>query len=237
VIALLLLTSTLANAQPREDERIRRGEDIEAWRQVQDSQDPADHQAFIEEFPSSPLSELAYRRLNELDPAAADLNPVTDARLSSSTERHDRDLDRTQPQVAVATLSLAAPVTLAPEPTTRVLAPQMELGAMGWSGGPGVYVAGGLSRKRVSVWARGQGGAQRLDLALAARVSWRPGTLTPYAELVGAWSPTGSTLGLGGAVGVTQPLAKGFGLGLAVETMAFGLPKGVTLRLGATKTF
>ncbi|MCB9759603.1 MAG: hypothetical protein H6739_07155 [Alphaproteobacteria bacterium] len=114
----LNLTTATAQAQPRDVARVQAGEDIVAWRQLSAlpaAAQPEALQAFVQEFPSSPLAEVALRRLMELELSPPDLPAVTLTRLNNSYLSHEQALQRTPAQVAVATVELSSS-----EPPTRV---------------------------------------------------------------------------------------------------------------------
>ncbi len=106
------MASVVALAQPLE---VVSGEDLEAWRalprqHVPDAQLIAGWQVFIERYPSSPLAEVAWQRLDQtggLDSdwaSAPELQPVLQ-RLERSHQAHELELQRRATQVAVADLN------------------------------------------------------------------------------------------------------------------------------------
>ena len=111
----LLVGSTLAGpADP-----IAAGEDLVAWRALQDETDPVAWRGFVLEYPDSPLAELAWRRLAEVGHAPdASANPGL-RRIATSYEHHEADLARTPEGIAVAPLRL--------EPTAEEAAPEVRV--------------------------------------------------------------------------------------------------------------
>ncbi len=111
LLLLVLVGSTLAGPT----DPIATGEDLVAWRALQEETDPVAWRRFLLEYPNSPLAEMAWRRLAEVGHAPdASANPGL-SRIATSYEQHEADLARTPEGIAVATLRLA-PVVEEPEP-------------------------------------------------------------------------------------------------------------------------
>ena len=211
-MTLLLLTLlTPAEAQPRDAARVQQGEDIAAWRQV-DVDDPEQLRAFVEEFPSS---RLAARALADLEGGAGVAQP---------------------PVVEVETLQVGAQVVDVSQVqvhSERSLSPMVELGWTGTQNAAGMYLYTGVRGDHLGVALRGTAATDGLDLGVAVRGTLWNDQLSPYAELLGEVRDPA----LGAALGVQQPLRKGFALSLAVESIVVGQQPAPTVRFGAGKAF
>ncbi|GEM_PF-5396885 len=185
---LLLLISQFASAQPRDAARVVAGEDLAAWRQLLEDRAPGHDAltdvsaltAFVREFPSSPLSELAYRQLVALGhDLPVDLRL---GRIAESYRDHEAALRRDLTEAVVAPLSMApsSDVHTSVEPDAG-LAWVVEAGA-GLAEGPAVYVGAGWRLGPVGLTARG---VMERELHLGAAVKVLPwtGTWQPFAEL------------------------------------------------------
>ncbi len=200
-LALLLALGT-ARAQPRDAGRVQAGEDLARWRALQ-RDDPGDVDAllaFIEDFPSSPLAELAYGAL-----VAAEAELPADfrgslSRVSSSYHRHREALTRQPAAVAVATLELE-PKQEPERPEVRLLGRVdrgervAELG-LGMSAQPGLYMGLGARLGPIGLAGRGLLDEEGLRAGAALRYEpWRYWRLSPFAEL--SWvGGAGASLGL-----------------------------------------
>ena len=189
-------------AQPRDAVRVQAGEDLVAWRALQEESAPAELRRFIADFPSSPLAEVAYRRLLEQEAERAAL--PSNARLAASYARHEEALQRQPAHVAVAEL----PVDTLSEPSTRDLLSPIAEGGVGL--GPGVYVGAGAALGGVSLTARAQI-EERPDLSASlryapARWSWRPLLELRFDAL---------EVQTAGALGVRRDLSEGYALEIA----------------------
>ena len=193
---LLLMASQLASAQPRDAGRVAAGEDLAAWRDLLEQRGPEQAGlddvdalfAFLREFPSSPLSELAYRRLVELGhDVPVDLRGTV-ARIADSYREHEAVLLGETPSASVRTLS--APIEVESHTTLEHdegISWLVEAGA-GLSEGPAVYVGAGWELGPVALTARG---VMERDAHLGAAVKLMPwqAAWRPFAEL-GYLGPT-----------------------------------------------
>lgn len=229
---LLALWTNPADAQPHKgasvEARVQAGEDLAAWRGV-DCSDAESLSAFIVEFPTSPLAELALRELDALGAAAPGaMNPVERNRLESSLERHEQALGREATAIGVAPVQVGAefvPVS------TRLTRPVLELG---WTSGMHLYLSGGIQRGRIGLSLRTVASADLpLDVDLTFRISPWQRSLSPYAELIGY----GREPGVGAAIGVGQPLRRDFTMNVALETPLLGAALKPTVRVGLVKLF
>ena len=226
---LLALCIGQADAQPTGSPsvqaKVQTGEDLAAWRAV-NCENPNELREYIQEFPSSPLAELALRELENLDESPPAINPVERARLETSLERHDDALNRE------ATAVYAAPITVGDLTHSHTLIrPALELG---WTTGMRVYVSGGVKRGRASLALRTVASANEpLGLDVTLRLSHWTRSFSPYGEIIGYLR----TPGLGAAVGLTHPLGRHFALTIAVESVLLGDPLAPTVRLGFIKVF
>ncbi len=82
------------------------GDDLVAWRALQEQTDPGAWRGFLLSYPDSPLAELAWRRLVEVGHAPDPTSNPTMSRIAASFEQHEADLARTPEGYAVATLRL-----------------------------------------------------------------------------------------------------------------------------------
>ena len=234
---MLLLTLALFDApasaqQPQDVERVRTGQDIEAWREL--DRDDADQLAeFITDWPSSNLSLLAAQRLNQMGEAVADLSKAEAARLDDQLADHAANLKATG-RASVETLEVGSQgrVTVT-ETGARRFQPTVEVGGTGTMGVAGMYLHAGVGGEHLGVAVRGTAAQTGADVGFVARATWSPHQLSPYAEVIGAVRQPA----LGGAVGVRQPLDHGFALSLAVESMVWGVEPAPTVRFGAAKAF
>ena len=105
----LMLQLLIAGALAASPDPLATGQDLVAWRALQEQTDPVQWRRFLMDYPASPLAELAWRRLVEVghapDPTA---NPSLN-RISTSYNQHEEDLARTPQGFAVATLRLDTP--------------------------------------------------------------------------------------------------------------------------------
>jgi hypothetical protein len=171
-LSLTLLLSLPTFAQPTE---VVAGRDLEAWRTIDHAhQSELDaigaYRAFIESWPTSALSEVAWSRLVELDdvdwqPTAPEARAAMPG-LQRSLNHHQAVLERTPSAVAIASINA--------DGTDAVEAPPMwhaaVVGGAGWHGGPamGVGIRGGHGA--VSAALRGTAGPAfigELDVRLA----------------------------------------------------------------------
>lgn len=199
-----------------------------AWREL--PQDDADAlRGFIREYPSSPLSERAFTRLQELGEADSVLPPTAQRGLESSADTHQALLVRPTGLVAVATLDLS-PVELQAQSTTPTWSPRLELGLgsnlagsgqLGLTLGTGVQRGwlGGVTRFRLSpdqsTWQAG------LHLERPGPQSW-----APYSELLGArrmGDPLLTPWAVGGAAGVVHRWRPEISAQLGAEAWSGGL--------------
>lgn len=182
-----------------------------AWRALPQD-DPQALRGFIQEYPSSPLAERAFTRLQELDEEDGVLAPGAQRSLASSADSHHRVLARPTGSVFVATLSMQ------PQPvssSSRSLRPRVELGAATWGSELGMSLGAGLQGHTFGAVARTRFGEGRGELQLAGRAELPFGaTWTPFVEVLGARRFQTQVLApwaLGGAVGgsfsVRDPLA------------------------------
>ncbi len=210
---MLLALASASLAQPRDAARVQAGEDLAAWRAIQasDAQDPEALKDFIEDFPSSPLAELAYRNLGALQ---AELSPSNQlSRLSASYERHQADLQRRPTHVVVATLSVHtdpaafSSTTAWSAPVWGVVHPVVE-GGVGF--GPGLYIGGGAEIGPLTLTARGEF-FEIPDLSAALRYTPITGMWRPFFELQGtALHPR-----LTGSLGLRRDLSEGYAIELS----------------------
>ncbi|MCB9746609.1 MAG: hypothetical protein H6740_28800 [Alphaproteobacteria bacterium] len=251
LITLSLLS--LALAQPRDAGRVQSGEDIQAWRALQATSpdDPAALKGFVEEFPSSPLAELAYSQLIALDGDRPELSPVAMARLDSSLGHHQDSLTRRPTQVAVATLSLApSTASLAPASASFDLSPRLELGAVGELDVAALYLGGGMHGTLSGLGARGVLGNGVREAALVTQLHPFPELrLEPYAELSAGWVRKWDSASLrhgpllATALGTYAPLTSGLSLTAAAELRwseagaSLTSPLSPRLRVGLTWSF
>jgi hypothetical protein len=211
MLLLLLATTEPALAQPRDAARVQQGEDIVAWREV-DASDDRQLRAFADEFPSSRLADRALAQLDELPEGAepTEAQPVQTLRIGEQ-----QDMGQIEQR------------------SESRLDPMVELG---WTGGQhtaGMYLYTGVTGDHLGVAVRGTAGTDGLDLGFALRGTLSQDHLSPYAELLAeARQPA-----LGVALGVAQPLRRGFSLSLAVETMVLGQELEPAVRFGAGKAF
>ncbi len=237
-IALLLAAGT-ARAQPRDAGRVQAGDDLACWRGIQ-RDDPGDVDAllaFIEDFPSSPLAELAYGAL-----VAAEAELPADfrgslGRVSSSYHRHQEALARQPAAVAVATLDPHPPQE--PErPETQLLA-RVERGervaelGLGMNAQPGLYMGLGARLGPLGLAGRGLLDEEGLRGGIALRYEPRRyWGLSPFAEL--SWVG-----GAGASLGLSHPLPGGLALDLAAGALwhpGEDAPEQL-LRLGVAQSF
>lgn len=219
-ILLAALTAT-GLAQPRDAARVQAGDDLVAWRAIQDTtpRDPAALVAFVQEFPSSPLAELAYRALVELEaelPPSGQLN-----RLAASYAHHEADLRRRPAHVVVATISVrtaseqTAQAELAPASPVRALIQPVAEGGVGL--GPGLYLGAGAELGPVALTVRGELANPATDdgfgsdLGLSLRYAPAPVEWRPFFELQGAALNPRVT----GALGLRRDLGDGYALELS----------------------
>jgi hypothetical protein len=85
------------------------GQDLVAWRALQEQTEPTAWRAFLMEYPNSPLAELAWRRLVEVGHAPDPTANPTLARIAASYVQHEAELARSPEGFAVATLRLQDP--------------------------------------------------------------------------------------------------------------------------------
>ncbi len=226
---LLALCIGGADAQPAGSAsvqaKVQTGEDLAAWRAV-DCQDPNELRQYIQEFPTSPLAELALRELEKLDESPPVINPVGRVLLESSLKRHDDALNRE------ATAVYAAPLAMGELTNSRkLIRPALELG---WTTGMQVYVSGGLKRGRASLALRSVASAHEpMALDVSLRMSHWTRSVSPYAEIIGHLrSPA-----LGVAVGLAHPLERQLAVTVAVESTLLGEPPTAAIRVGLIKVF
>lgn len=253
MLPLIILTLLhTASAQPRDAGRVQFGEDIQAWQALvaEDPDDPEALRAFVEDFPTSPLAEVAYARLNQLGGPKPELSPVVLARMDASLDAHRDALSRRPTQVAVATLPMGA-ATLAPGAGGRSgLAPRIELGAFGEPDCTAVYLGGGLHGELAGLGARGARGNGVWDAV--GFVQLHPlgaPRLEPYLELsagmVSKWNAETSRQGpvAAAALGAYAPLTHSMSLSGAAELRyseagaSVNAAWGPRVRLGLTWTF
>ncbi len=210
MLILLTLLQT-AWAQPRDAARVQQGEDIVAWRQV-DASSSEQLQRFAEEFPSSRLAARAMAALAEQPSGQSELGsrPVETLRVGDQ-----QDLSQVEQR------------------SERQLNPMVEIGWTGAQHESGLYLYAGVSGDHLGAALRTTAGTEGVDLGVAFRGTLSQEHLSPFAEaLASARQPA-----LGLAVGVAQPLRRGFSLSLAVESMVLGQPLEPTVRFGAGKAF
>lgn len=181
------------------------------WRTLPQD-DPEALRGFIQEYPSSPLAERAFTRLQELDEEEGVLSPGAQRSLASSADSHYHTLSRPSGSVFVATLSMQ------PQPvssSSRSLRPRVELGAASWGTELGMSLGAGLQGHTFGAVARTRFGDGRGEFQLAGRAELPFATVwTPFVEVLGARRIRSQELApwaLGGAVGssfsVSEPLA------------------------------
>ncbi len=105
----LLLPLLLGSAHAGAPDAVASGEDLVAWRALQQETDPSAWRGFLLAYPDSPLAELAWRRLVEVGHAPDPSSNPTLGRIATSYAQHEADLARTPEGYAVATLRLEAP--------------------------------------------------------------------------------------------------------------------------------
>ncbi|MCP4810633.1 MAG: hypothetical protein GY913_33250 [Proteobacteria bacterium] len=231
LLSLALQTSTAQAQQPEDVELVRVGQDIEAWREL-DTDDVGELSEFVSAWPSSKLSVLAAQKLDAMG-EVADLSKSDLARLDAELADHSANL-KAAGRTSVATLDVGSQGTITiQDESERRLHPQVELGGTGALGSAGMYLHAGFGGDHLGVAVRGTASQAGADLGVAFRATVSPYQLSPYAELIGTLRDPA----LGGALGVRQPLDKGFALSLAVETMVVGVEPQPTVRFGASKAF
>lgn len=99
---LPLLTTLIAG-----DPSVISGGDLVAWRAIQREATSEQLMEFVETYPTSPLAELAWRRLGGVDESAPES-------VVLSMEGHERNLSRGGEKIAIAPLN----PSLSSEPTT-----------------------------------------------------------------------------------------------------------------------
>ena len=193
-----------------------------AWRAL--PQDDAEElRGFIQEYPSSPLAERAYTRLQELNSEDGVLSAPGQRSLASSADTHHHALSRPSGSVSVATLDLsedAAPSAQAGL-TLRSFRPRAEVGAASWGTNLGLSVGAGLQGQYFGAMLRTRWGDARGEMHLAARAELPLfAACTPYAELLGAKRFKGPDLApwaAGAALGASLPLADKLGMQASAE--------------------
>ncbi len=103
---MLLLPLMVPGAYAGAPDPLTTGQDLVAWRALQEQTDPGAWRGFILAFPDSPLAELAWRRLVEVGHAPDPTSNPALARIATSYAQHQADLARTPEGYAVATLRL-----------------------------------------------------------------------------------------------------------------------------------
>ena len=177
-----------ALAQPQDAARVVSGEDIVAWRALPQD-DPEALRGFIQEYPSSPLSERAFTRLQELDQEEGVLSPAGQRSLESSANTHHRMLSRPSGSVSVATLNLSAAPSTADRGSfgSGSFQARAEVGAATWGTNLGLSLGAGLQGQYFGTMLRTRWGDERGEMHLAARAELPFfSACTPYAELMGA---------------------------------------------------
>ncbi len=222
---LALLTIGLgpeALAQPQDAARVVSGEDIVAWRALPQD-DPEALRGFIQEYPSSPLSERAFTRLQELDQEEGVLSPAGQRSLESSANTHHRMLSRPSGSVSVATLNLSAAPSTADRGSfgSGSFQARAEVGAATWGTNLGLSLGAGLQGQYFGTMLRTRWGDERGEMHLAARAELPFfSACTPYAELMGARRFKGADLSpwaAGAALGASLPLADKLGVQASAE--------------------
>lgn len=223
ILALLTIgLGSEALAQPQDAARVVSGEDIVAWRALPQD-DPEALRGFIQEYPSSPLSERAFTRLQELDSEQGVLSPAAQRSLESSAHTHHRILSRPSGSVSVATLNLSAPPVAHGDGglSFQSFRPRAEVGAVTWGTDLGLSLGAGVQGQYFGAMLRTRWGDARGEMHLAARAELPIfAACTPYAELLGArrfMGPDLSPWAAGAALGAWLPVADKLSLQASAE--------------------
>lgn len=223
ILALLTIgLGSQALAQPQDAARVVSGEDIVAWRALPQD-DPDELRGFIQEYPSSPLAERAFTRLQELNSEEGVLPVPGQRSLASSADTHHHALSRPSGSVSVATLDLSEGSASQTQSglALRSFRPRTEIGAASWGTNLGLSVGAGLQGQYFGAMLRTRWGDDRGEVHLAARAELPLfSACTPYAELLGAKRFQGADLSpwaAGAALGASLPLADKLGMQASAE--------------------
>jgi len=227
--------AALTFAQPRDDElRVRVGDDLVAW-QAMNLDDAQALREFIEQYPTSPLTERAYRELREMGQAQDSLPPVAQSRLETSVARHDLALERSPTAVSVATLPVGTSASTDPV-SSRLYRPSLAMGWMGQSVGGSLSTELALSRRHLGVHARidaARGAERDLSASVALRGTLWLNELSPYGELGLHTALRRPSL----ALGVVHPLDGGFALNMGAEVLLGNDAPTPSLRVSLRRSF
>lgn len=113
---ILMLPLMVGGALAGSPDPVTTGQDLVAWRELQQQTDPGAWRGFLLAYPDSPLAELAWRRLVEVGHAPDSTSNPTLSRIAASYAQHEADLARTPTGYAVATLRLDEPVPTDDQP-------------------------------------------------------------------------------------------------------------------------